>query len=61
MFETFVIQDDFFRLETEYPPKLLDLTPDGSFLLVLDSENQITLYDRDAQPPLFFRNGGKAL
>jgi hypothetical protein len=43
-------QDDFFRLETEYPSKLLDLTADGSFLLVLDSENIVTLCGRDAQP-----------
>ena len=30
----------------------MDLTPGGTSLLVLDSENQITLYDRDVQPVL---------
>jgi hypothetical protein len=44
--------DDFYRLETEFPSKLLDLTADGKCLLVLDSENQIVLYDQDAQPML---------
>jgi hypothetical protein len=45
-----LIQDDFFRVENEFPPKLLDLTADGNFLLVLDSENRLTLHGRDAQP-----------
>ena len=49
--------DDFFRLETEFPSKLLDLTADGKFLLVLDSENQISMYDQDAQPVLRQKNG----
>lgn len=45
-------QNDFFRLQTEFPSKLLDLTADGRFLLVLDSETQISMYDQDAQPVL---------
>ena len=47
-----LLQDAFFRLETEYPSKLLDLTADGKFLLILDSENQISMYDQDGQPGL---------
>jgi hypothetical protein len=45
-----LLEDNFFRVDMEAPPKLLGLSADGGCLIVIDSENQVTLYDRNTQP-----------
>lgn len=45
-----LLEDNFFRVDLESPPKLLGLSADGGLLIVLDSENQLTLHDHNTQP-----------